>query len=174
MFTVAIFHSFSTHSVIIFHFILIPFFSKMKVRMKKKMNVKWNPTLAFAKRGPKNDHFSSFWQCAWWEKCIFTSFFLFSLPRMFIVTIFHTIFHFIFSSLLCFCLPNTWKWAKNEFENEPKMSQEWLLWTTLFIYQSEARKVPYSPKTDGDGSSTSINSKHAGSTVSNDSHLAGM
>ena len=33
------------------------------------MNEKWNPNLAVAKMDPENDHFSSFWQCAWREKC---------------------------------------------------------------------------------------------------------
>ena len=97
------------------------------------MIAKWNPTLAFAKREPKNDHFCSFWHCAWWEKCIFAPFFYDSIPRVFTVTIFHVIFHSIFCSLLFVPLPNRQKWAKNEFENEPKMAQEWLLWTTLLF-----------------------------------------
>jgi hypothetical protein len=50
------------------------------------MYEKWNPNLAFAKSDPKNGHFSPFWQCAWREKCIFASFFLISLPRVFTVT----------------------------------------------------------------------------------------
>ena len=124
-----IFNSFCHHFP--FHFDSI--FLKSESENEEKMNVKWNPTLTFAKRRLKNDHFSSFWQCAWWAKCIFASFFLISLPRVFTVTIFHIIFHFIFGSLLCFHLPNTQKWAKNEFENEPKMSQEWLLWTSLMM-----------------------------------------
>ena len=45
---------------------------------------KWNPNLAFAKSDPKNGHFSLLWQCAWQEKCIFASFFLISLPRVFV------------------------------------------------------------------------------------------
>ena len=39
------------------------------------MNKKWNPNLAFAKMDSENDHYSSFWQCAWREKCIFAPFF---------------------------------------------------------------------------------------------------
>ena len=99
------------------------------------MDEKWNPNLAFAKSDPKNGHFSLFWQCAWQEKCIFASFFLILLPRVFMVTIFHIIFHPLFNSLL-FPLPNTQKWPENEFENELKMAQEWLLWTTLIITTS--------------------------------------
>ena len=67
------------------------------------MYEKWNPNLAFAKSDPKNGHFSPFWQCAWQEKCIFASFFLILLPRVFTVAIFGSflthfciIFHFIF------------------------------------------------------------------------------
>ena len=79
------------------------------------MNKKWNPNLAVAKMDPENDHFSSFWQCAWREKCIFTPFFLNLLSKGFTVTIFHI----IFDSLLFII-----------HENEPKMglkmSQKWL------------------------------------------------
>ena len=73
-----------------------------------RMNEKWS--------------FSPSWQCAWWEKCIFASFFLISLPRVFTVTTFHIIFHSLFHSLLFVPLPNTWKWPKNEIENEVKMA----------------------------------------------------
>ena len=49
LFIVAIFRLFSTHFPIIFHFIFIPFFVRLKLRMNKKMYFKWNPNLAFAK-----------------------------------------------------------------------------------------------------------------------------
>jgi hypothetical protein len=73
------------------------------------MYEKWNPNLAFAKSDPKNGHFSPFWQCAWREKCIFASFFLISLPRVFTVTIFYIIFNPLFNPLLFVSLPNTQK-----------------------------------------------------------------
>ena len=38
-----------SHFPIIFHFIFIPFFVRLKLRMNKKMYLKWNPNLAFAK-----------------------------------------------------------------------------------------------------------------------------
>ena len=38
------------------------------------MDEKWNLNLSFAKIDPKNEHFSSFWQCAWQIKCIFATF----------------------------------------------------------------------------------------------------
>ena len=72
---------------------------------------------------PENGHFSSFWQCAWGEKCIFLSFPFQGANGN------HFSHHF--HSLLFVSLPNTQKWAENEFENEPKMAQEWLPWTTL-------------------------------------------
>ena len=65
------------------------------------------PNLAVAKMDPENDNYSSFWQCAWREKCIFTPFFLNLRSRGFTVTIFHIIFHIIFDSLLFVSLPNT-------------------------------------------------------------------
>ena len=123
----AIFHSFLNHFP--FHFVYI--FFKIETENERKMNIKWNPNLAFAKMELKNDHFPSFWPCAWREECIFGSFFWNSLSRVFTVTIFHTIFGSIFSPFLFVPLPNRRKWAKNEIENEPKMAPEWLPWTTL-------------------------------------------
>ena len=67
---------------------------------------------------------------------------------MFTVTIFHVIFHSIFHSLLFVPLPNTQKWAKNEFEKKLKMAQEWLLWTTLIM--QEDRTDTYSDDRDRD------------------------
>jgi hypothetical protein len=75
------------------------------------MYEKWNPNLAFAKSDPKNGHFSPFWQCAWREKCIFASFFLISLPRVFTVTI------FLIPFLIPFCL-----FPCQIHKNDPKMS----------------------------------------------------
>ena len=43
----------------------------------------------------------------------------------------------IFRFLLFVSLPNTQKWAKNEFENELKMAQEWLPWTTLMFAEHD-------------------------------------
>ena len=56
----SIFQSFFNHFP--FHFVSI--FLKIETENESKMKVKWNPNLAFAKMDPKNDHFSSFWQCA--------------------------------------------------------------------------------------------------------------
>jgi hypothetical protein len=56
----AIFGSFFNH----FPFHFVPIFLKIETENERKMNSKWNPNLAFAKMDPKNDHFSSFWQCA--------------------------------------------------------------------------------------------------------------
>src|ERR1700679_2121103 len=100
-----IFESFLNH----FTFQFVSIFLKMESENERKMNKKWNPNLAFAKMDPENDHFSSFWQCAWREKCIFTPFFQVFLSRVFTVTIFHIIFHIIFRSLLFVSLPNTQK-----------------------------------------------------------------
>ena len=66
-----IFRSFLNHFP--FHFVSI--FLKIETENERKMNIKWNPNLAFAKRELKNDHFSSFWPCAWREECIFAPFF---------------------------------------------------------------------------------------------------
>ena len=128
-FTVGIFSPFFNHFP--FHFVSI--FSQSWNSEWKKMNVKWNPNLAFAKMDSKNYHFHLFWQCAWREKCIFASFFYNFHSGGFTVTIFHIIFHPIFCFLLFVSLPNTQKWAENEFQNEPKMAQEWLPWTTLLF-----------------------------------------
>jgi hypothetical protein len=46
---------------------------------------------------------------------------------------YNVIFHSIFRIILIILLPNTWKWAKNEAKNQPKMAQKCLLWTTLLI-----------------------------------------
>ena len=66
----AIIHSFLNYFP--FHFVYI--FLKIETENERKMNIKWNPNLAFAKMELKNDHFSSFWPCAWQEECIFGSF----------------------------------------------------------------------------------------------------
>ena len=78
----SIFHPFLTSFLSSF---FIAFYSEMKLRIKKKWiwkylfltkwNPKWNPNLNFTKSELKNDHFSSFWHCAWQEKCIFPPFF---------------------------------------------------------------------------------------------------
>jgi hypothetical protein len=98
----SIFHSFLNNFP--FHFVSI--FLKIETENERKIDAKWNPNLAFEKRELKNDHFSSFWPCAWREKCIFAPFFLNFLSRVFMVTIFHIIFHSIFSPLLFVPLPN--------------------------------------------------------------------
>ena len=79
-FTVGIFSPFFNHFSIIFHFILFPFFLKVETQNERKMNVKWNPNVTFAKMDSKNYHFHLFWQCAWREKCIFASFSIISVP----------------------------------------------------------------------------------------------
>ena len=61
-----ILHSFFHH--FLFHFVSI--FQNWNWQWKKKCN----PNLAFAKMDLKNEHFSSFWQCAWSEKCILLHF----------------------------------------------------------------------------------------------------
>ena len=66
----AIFESFLNHFP--FHFVSIVL--KIETENGRKMNKKWNPNLAVAKMDSEKDHFSSFWQCAWREKCIFTPF----------------------------------------------------------------------------------------------------
>lgn len=57
----SIFHSFFTHFPFHFNSIVL----ENETENEKKMIAKWDPTLAFAKREPKNDHFCSFWHCAW-------------------------------------------------------------------------------------------------------------
>jgi hypothetical protein len=64
-------------------------------------------------------------------KCIFASFSLDLVSGGFTVNIFYDIFHCIFRSIMSISLPNNQKWSKNVTENEPKMSQKFLLWTTL-------------------------------------------
>ena len=112
----------------ILEFIFIAFYSEMKLRIKKKwiwkylFLTKWNPNLAFTKSELKYDHFSSFWHCAWREKCIFPPFFL-SFPFQGVHgKHFYIILYSIFSSFLFVPLPNTQKWPKNEFENDSKMA----------------------------------------------------
>ena len=135
LFTVGIFGPFFIHSLFIFNTILIPFFQKMKLRMKAKWQgkwtilIKWSHTLTFTKSDLKNDHFLGFWPCAWQVKCIFTSFFWTLVSRVFTVTIFDFIFDFIIVCLL----PNHQKCTKNEAENEPKMAWKCQPWTTLLI-----------------------------------------
>ena len=60
LFTVGIFSPFFNHFSIIFHFILFPFFLKVETQNERKMNVKWNSNLAFAKMDSKNYHFHLF------------------------------------------------------------------------------------------------------------------
>ena len=54
------------------HFVSI--FLKIETENERKINTKWNPNFTFAKIDLKNDHFSSFWQCAWRENSIFLKF----------------------------------------------------------------------------------------------------
>ena len=60
-------------------------------------------------------------------KCIFASFSLDLVSRGFTVNIFYDIFHCIFRSIMSISLPNNQKRSKNVTENEPKMSQKFLL-----------------------------------------------
>ena len=53
----------SFHFPIIFHFIFIPFFVRLKLRMNKKMYLKWNPNLAFAKNDQKWSFFTFLAMC---------------------------------------------------------------------------------------------------------------
>ena len=83
------------------------------------MYLKWNPNLAFPKSECKMIMFSHFWQCAWWEKCIFALFFLILLPRVFTVTIFHVIFSFPFVCSFAKYMTMSWKWPKNGYCEQP-------------------------------------------------------
>ena len=89
----------------------------------------------------KNYHFHLFWQCAWREKCIFASFFYNFRSGSFTVIIFHIIFHSIFHFLLFVSLPNTQKWAENEFENglkmAPRMSTASTLTSAVILHVSQ-------------------------------------
>jgi hypothetical protein len=107
------FHSFLNHFP--FHFVSI--FLKIETENERKIDAKWKPNLTFAKRELKNDHFLSFWPCAWREKCILAPFFLNSVSTVFMVIIFHIIFHSIFSPLLFVPMPNRQKGAENEIRN---------------------------------------------------------
>ena len=98
-----------------FPFLFVSIFLKIETENKWKMIENGTLTSLLWKWTIKMIIFnSSFWQCAWREKCILAPFFKISLPgaRGFTVTIFHIIFHFIFSAILFVPLPNSWKWVK--------------------------------------------------------------